>query len=200
MPALRLQHHRGRSRLGQMRQRRVTQLVESPPTRMAAELRRGCAVRQPGLARRRVQVTAGRGGAGPPPGEEQRPPGAGGGGNGPRGERWGQPTGPCRRCRPWNGFRARRRARSKSPTSRASTSEVRAAVSYSIRHSSFSRNRTPRRRHKLLKILIRDRPGVIRPPPTWTHPRQQIAGQRPPLPTPRSERLDRDPPACSTSP
>ena len=41
MPALGLQHHRGRSRLGQMRQRPVAQLVQGPAAGMAPELR-GC--------------------------------------------------------------------------------------------------------------------------------------------------------------
>ena len=43
--------------------------------------------------------------------------------------------------------RARRRARSRSPTSKANTSDALAAVSYSNRHSSFSLSGTPRRRH-----------------------------------------------------
>ena len=44
-------------------------------------------------------------------------------------------------------IRARRPARSRSPTSRASTTDVRAAVSYSNRHSSFSLSSTPQQRH-----------------------------------------------------
>ena len=48
---------------------------------------------------------------------------------------------------PFERIRARRLARSRSPTSKANTSDVRAAVSYSNRHNSFSRKGTPRRRH-----------------------------------------------------
>ena len=57
MPALGLQHHRGGSRLGQMRQRPVAQLVEGPAAGMAPELR-GCSpIGKPGPAGRRIQVT-----------------------------------------------------------------------------------------------------------------------------------------------
>ena len=73
MPAFGLQHHRRRSRLGQMRQRRMTQLMQSPPTRLPPELRRRGAVGQPGLASRPIQITQEWGGTGPPPGQKQRP-------------------------------------------------------------------------------------------------------------------------------
>ena len=57
-----------------------------------------------------------------------------------------------------------------SPTSKASTSDALAAVSYSIRHSSFSRSGTPPAAPQLLEIPQRDRPGVIHPPAAWRHP------------------------------
>ena len=68
-----LQHHRRRPRLSQMRQRRMPQLMQSPPTRILPELRR----RQSGTTTGPDQQTRthppGRGGAGLPPGQEQRP-------------------------------------------------------------------------------------------------------------------------------
>ena len=62
--ALSLEHHRRRSTLSQMRQRRVTQLVQSPPTGVTAEQGSRGAVGEPGLAGRGVDVTAGGGLAG----------------------------------------------------------------------------------------------------------------------------------------
>ena len=62
--ALSLQHHRRRSTLSQMRQRRVAQLVQSPPAGMTAERCSRGAVGEPGLAGRGIDVTAGGGIAG----------------------------------------------------------------------------------------------------------------------------------------
>ena len=73
MAALGLQHHRRRAALGQMRQRRMAQLVEGPPSGVTAEQGGGGAVAEPGLAGRGVEVSPGGGVAGAGGGEEQRP-------------------------------------------------------------------------------------------------------------------------------
>ena len=62
--ALSLEHHRRRSTLSQMRQRRVAQLVQSPPTGVTAEQGSRGAVGEPGLAGRGIEVTPGGGDCG----------------------------------------------------------------------------------------------------------------------------------------
>lgn len=73
MAALGLEHDRQRAALGQMRQRRVPQLVEGPASGVPAERRRCGAVAEACLAGREIGVADGWVGAGAFDGEEQRP-------------------------------------------------------------------------------------------------------------------------------
>ena len=177
-----------------MRQRRMPQLVQSPPPRNVARTppRQFGTTTGPDPSARTRHGPLGRCGSASGLGTEARRHARPN--SDPRGGRWTPPTPPCRHCAPLG----------TDPGPPPGPVQVPHIQSQHLRRSGGGLIQHPPqgflpKRHvaatpQVLKIPIQDRPGVIGPPAAWTHPHQQIAGQGPALTTPRSERLHRHPP------